>query len=131
MTADYGRGSPFVNGSSGNQLGRIDIAVAPSNADYICAQVQSIVGKNTGGCGSAPGCQIGAWATTDGGGSWSFMQGSQGGALRNCTGGQGDYRQNWYAQQVVLDQNNLNGVFFDKFDVWFSTRLGLALTYTA
>src|SRR6476659_4041531 len=28
-------GSPFVNTTTGNQLGRIDIAVAPSNANYI------------------------------------------------------------------------------------------------
>src|SRR5437762_1709708 len=119
-----GSGSPFVNISTGNQLGRIDIAVAPSNADYIYAQVQSIVGNNNGGCGSAPGCQIGAWATTDGGGSWSFMQGSQGGALRNCTGGQGDYPQNWYDQGVVVDPNNPDRVFFDTFEVWFATRTG-------
>src|SRR5438067_2677018 len=119
-----GSGSPFVNISTGNQLGRIDIAVAPSNADYIYAQVQSIIGNNNGGCGSAPGCQIGAWATTDGGGSWSFMQGSQGGALRNCTGGQGDYPQNWYDQGVVVDPNNPDRVFFDTFEVWFATRTG-------
>src|SRR5947199_700354 len=48
-----GSGSPFVNISTGNQLGRIDIAVAPSNADYIYAQVQSIVGNSNGGCGNS------------------------------------------------------------------------------
>src|SRR5436309_13916513 len=119
-----GSGSPFVNISTGNQLGRIDIAVAPSNADYIYAQVQSIIGNNNGGCGSAPGCQIGAWATTDGGGSWSFMQGSQGGALRDCANGAGDYPQNWYDQGVAVDPNNPDRVFFDTFDVWFATRTG-------
>src|SRR5947207_2739413 len=48
-----GSGSPFVNISTGNQLGRIDIAVAPSNADYIYAQVQSIVGNSNGCCGNS------------------------------------------------------------------------------
>ena len=84
-----GSGTPFVNINTGNQLGRIDITVAPSNSNYIYAQGQSIVGNSNSGCGSAPGCQIGAWATTNGGTNWSFMEGSQGGALRNCTGGAG------------------------------------------
>jgi hypothetical protein len=39
-----GSGSPFVDINTGNQLGRIDIAVAPSNPNYIYAQGQSIVG---------------------------------------------------------------------------------------
>ena len=119
-----GSGSPFVNINTGNQLGRIDIAVAPSNPNYIYAQVQSIVGNNNGGCGNAAGCQIGAWATTDGGTSWAFMEGSQGGALRDCQNGAGDYPQNWYDQGVVVDPNNPDRVFFDTFEVWFATRTG-------
>ena len=71
-------------GSSTNQLGRIDIAVAPSNPNYIYAQAQSIVWNNNGGCGNTNGCQLGAWASTDGGASWTYMEGSQGGALRDC-----------------------------------------------
>ena len=119
-----GSGSPFVDVNTGDQLGRIDIAVAPNNSNYVYAQVQSIIGNSNGGCGSAPGCQIGAWATTNGGTSWTFMEGSQGGALRNCTGGQGDYPQNWYDQGVVVDPNNPDRVFFDTFEVWFATRTG-------
>jgi hypothetical protein len=119
-----GSGSPFVNITTGDQLGRVDIAVAPSNPNYIYAQVQSIVGNSNGGCGGAPGCQIGAWATTDGGTSWTFMQGSQGGALRNCNNNAGDYPQNWYDQGVVVDPNNPDRVFFDTFEVWFATRTG-------
>ena len=119
-----GTGVPFSNTTTGDQLGRIDIAVAPSNPNYIYAQVQSIAPNSNGGCGGAPGCQIGAWATTNGGTSWSFMEGSQGGALRNCTGGQGDYPQNWYDQGVTVDPNNPDRVFFDTFEVWFATRTG-------
>src|SRR5438874_8604614 len=117
-------GSPFVNTTTGNQLGRIDIGVAPSNPNYIYAQGQSIAPNSNGGCGSAPGCQLGAWATTDGGATWAYMEGSQGGSLRNCTGGQGDYPQNWYDQGVAVDPNNPDRVFFDTFDVWFATRTG-------
>src|SRR5438132_862689 len=119
-----GSGSPFVDINTGDQLGRIEIAVAPSNSNYIYAQVQSIVGNNNGGCGNSAGCQIGAWASTDGGASWTYMEGSQGGSLRNCTGGQGDYPQNWYDQGVAVDPNNPDRVFFDTFDVWFATRTG-------
>ena len=119
-----GSGSPFVDINTGNQLGRIDIAVAPSNSNYIYAQGQSIVGNSNGGCGGAAGCQIGAWATTDGGASWSYMEGSQGGALRDCQNTAGDYPQNWYDQGVVVDPNDPERVFFDTFDVWFATRTG-------
>jgi hypothetical protein len=119
-----GSGTAFVNTTTGNQLGRIDIAVAPSNPNYIYAQGQSIAPNSNGGCGSANGCQLGAWATTNGGTSWTYMEGSQGGSLRNCSGGQGDFAQNWYDQGVVVDPNNPDRVFFDTFDVWFATRTG-------
>jgi hypothetical protein len=119
-----GSGSPFVDINTGDQLGRIDIAVAPSNANYIYAQVQSIVTNSNGGCGNAPGCQIGSWATTNGGTSWTYMEGSQGGALRDCQGGAGDFPQNWYNQGVAVDPNNPDRVFFDTIDVWFATRTG-------
>src|SRR5947208_10374719 len=116
-----GSGSAFVDINTGDQLGRVEIAVAPSNPNYIYAQVQSIVGNSNGGCGSAPGCQIGAWATTNGGASWSYMEGSQGGALGDCGF---DYPQNWYDQGVAVDPNNPDRVFFVTYDVWFAARKG-------
>ena len=120
---------PIVGGtgtcdSSTNQLGRMDIAVAPSNPNYIYAQAQSIVWNSDAGCGSSNGCQLGAWATTDGGTSWTYMEGSQGGSLRDCQSFAGDYPQNWYDQGVAVDPNNPDRVFFDTFDVWFATRTG-------
>src|SRR6266705_30503 len=114
-----GSGSPFVNINTGNQLGRIDIAVAPSNANYIYAQGQSIA-VNGGNCG-ANGCQLGAWASTNGGGTWSYMEGSQGPALGDCGF---DYPQNWYDQGIAVDPNNPDRVFFDTYDIWFATRTG-------
>src|SRR5438094_3083063 len=117
---------PIVGGtgtcdSSTNQLGRIDIAVAPGNANYIYAQAQSIVWNSNTGCGSTNGCQLGAWATTDGGTTWNYMEGSQGGSLSDCGF---DYPQNWYDQGVAVDPNDPDRVFFDTFDVWFATRTG-------
>ena len=72
-----GSGTPYSNPTTGDQLGRIDIAVAPSNPNVIYAQVQSIA-ANTGGCGGAAGCQLGVWQTNNGGTSWTYMAGSQG-----------------------------------------------------
>jgi hypothetical protein len=121
-----GGGATCPGGSSSNQLGRIDIGVAPSNPNYIYAQAQSIIPNTSGGCGSSNGCQLGAWASSDGGTSWTYMQGSQGGLLTNCGGpvGSGDYPQNWYDQGVAVDPNDPDRVFFDTFEVWFATRTG-------
>jgi len=67
-------------GSSSNQVGRIDIAVAPSNANYIYAQVCSIVWNNNTMCGNTNGCQLG-WASVAGlpsvSASWMAVLGRQ------------------------------------------------------
>ncbi len=123
-------GTAYVNSSTGNQLGRIDIGVAPSDPNTIYAQVQSIAANSNGGCGNTAGCQLGAWATTDGGATWTYMAGSAGQSLRACAGsgpgssGNGDYPQNWYDQGVVVDPNDADRVFFDTFEVWLATRTG-------
>jgi hypothetical protein len=123
-----GSGVAYVNATTGNQLGRIDMAVAPSNPNVIYAQVQSITPNNNSGCGNAAGCQLGVWATTNGGGTWSFMGGSAGFSLRRCNAGaaagSGDYPQNWYDQAVAVDPNNADRVFVSTYDVWFATRTG-------
>src|SRR5207244_11880054 len=69
-----GSGSPYVSSSSGNQFGRIDIGVAPSNPNVIYAQVQSIAANNNSGCGNTAGCEIGAWPITNGGFSCTVMR---------------------------------------------------------
>ena len=112
-------GTAYVNSTTGNQLGRVDMAVAPSNSNYIYAQVQSITPNSNSGCGSANGCQLGAYRTTDGGVTWTQITGSPGASLTNCSGGAGDYPQNWYDQGIAVDPNNPDRVFFDTFDVWF------------
>jgi hypothetical protein len=122
-TATYCGGA---NGGTVNNLGRIDIAVAPSNPNVIYAQVGSIDWNSTSGCGTTTGCQLGAWASADGGATWQFMVGSAGGSLTACTGtaGGGDYPQNWYDQGIVVDPNNADRVFFDTFEIWLANRTG-------
>ncbi|MDQ6860818.1 MAG: hypothetical protein M3032_06645 [Verrucomicrobiota bacterium] len=125
-------GVPYSNITTGNQVGRIDIAVAPSNPNVIYAQVQSIAPNSDSGCGNAAGCQLGAFFTNDGGATWTFMAGSQGGALRQCnsTGpansatSAGDYPQNWYDQHVEVDPNDASRVFFDTHEIWMATQNG-------
>ena len=137
MNADSG--TPYGgNINTGNQLGRIDIGVAPSNPNVIYAQVGSIAPNNNSGgsasCGNTSGCQLGAWYTTDGGNTWTFMAGSAGGSLRACNSSgvansattAGDYPQNWYDQGVAVDPNDATRVFFDTFEVWFATQGGTA-----
>src|SRR5204863_9913061 len=71
-------GTAYVSPGVGNQAGRIDIAVAPSNSNYIYAQVQAIAPNSNGGCGGANGCQLGAYRSTDGGATWSQIPNSPG-----------------------------------------------------
>src|SRR5207237_8176210 len=52
---------------STNKLGRIDIAVAPSNPNYIYAQVQAIETQSS--CGGT-GCELAAWRSTNSGATW-------------------------------------------------------------
>ena len=77
-------GGTTTNGGTVNNLGRIDIAVAPSNPNVIYAQVGSINWNSASGCGNTNGCQLGAWASADGGATWQFMTGSAGGSLAAC-----------------------------------------------
>ncbi|HJT82006.1 MAG TPA: hypothetical protein VJ719_12480, partial [Chthoniobacterales bacterium] len=100
-----------------NQVGRIDIAVAPSNSNYIYAQVQAINPQST--CGNVAGCQLGAYRTTDGGTTWTQIPGSAGADLNDCEAGAGDYGQNWYDQGLAVDPTNPDRVFFDTFEIWF------------
>jgi uncharacterized repeat protein (TIGR01451 family) len=125
-----GTGTPYGgNISTGNQLGRMDIAVAPSNPNYIYAQVGSIIPNANAGCGTAAGCQLGVWSSIDGGATWTFLTGSAGGSLRNClgtntSGNPGDYPQNWYDQGMAVDPNNPDRLFLDTYDTWLVTRTG-------
>ncbi len=117
-------GTATFCGNAVNNLSRVDIAVAPSNPNYIYAQVASINWNNNSQCGNTTGCQLGVFVTTDGGDNWTMMQGSAGGSLLDCSSAAGDYNQNWYDQGLVVDPNNPERVFIDTTDIWFATRTG-------
>jgi hypothetical protein len=109
-------GGTVCASSSTNKLGRIDIAVAPSNPNVIYAQVQAIETQSS--CGGT-GCELAAWRSTNGGTTWAQIQGSTGASLLDCGGSAADYNQNWYDQGIAVDPNNPDRAFFDTFDIWF------------
>jgi hypothetical protein len=109
-------GTKYGGAGVGNQVGRIDIAIAPSNSNYLYAQLQAITVQSS--CG-AQGCQLGAYRSTNGGTSWTLIPGSDGASLTDCDGMGADYTQNWYDQGVAVDPNNPDRVFFDTFEIWF------------
>jgi hypothetical protein len=108
-------GAPFPT----NTLGRIDMAMAPSNHNVIYAQVQAIAA----GGGTQQGGQLGVWRTTDAGATWQQRSSPTG-----LTGCDGDYNQNWYDQGIAVDPNNPDIVFLDTHDIWKSTNGGTVFT---
>ncbi|MCI0397786.1 MAG: hypothetical protein L0332_10885 [Chloroflexi bacterium] len=97
------------DGNPANDLvGRIDLAMAPSDNDVIYAQVAN----NTN-----PGATIGVWQTTNGGTSWT--QRATPADFSGCGGGMG---QTWYNAGVVVDPNDPNVVFLSQIDVYRSVN---------
>ena len=95
-TMNAGNGTPctVLTRRRGDQLGRIDIAVAPSNPNSFTHRCSPSPEYNGGNCGNATGCQLGAWATTDGGTLLVVLwQGSQGGVARKLSCGHATTRR--------------------------------------
>lgn len=113
-----GSGIPVYQ-AGGDVLGRIDLAMAPSDPSVIYAQVQAIQAVS----GQQRGGQLGVWRTTDGGTTWEQRSGVSG-----LTGCAGDYPQNWYDQGMAVDPNDSNTVFLDTFDIFRSANGGTTFT---
>ena len=121
-----------------NKLGRIEMAIAPSNPNVMYAEVQSIDPQPA--CGAlqvlgettSRGCFLGLWRTANGGTTWtqvashttlSFIEGT------TTAGPCGeDTPQMWYDMGLAVDPNNPNAVFMDAIDIWKSTDGGQTLT---
>ena len=120
-----GSGVLYVNPTTGNQLGRIDIAVAPSNPNVMYAQVQSIAGNNAGSCGGAPGCQLGRLGDHQRRRD-VVVHGRLAGPLARRL------RLRLSAELVrpglAVDPNNPDRLFVDTYDIWFATRTGSTFT---
>jgi len=121
-----------------NLLGRIEMAMAPSNSRVMYAEVQSIDPQPA--CGAlqvlgettSRGCFLGLWRTGDGGTTWtkvadhktlSFVEGT------NTAGPCGeDTPQMWYDMGLAVDPHNPDALFMDAIDIWKSTDGGKTLT---
>lgn len=104
---------------AGNQLGRLDAAIAPSNPDVIYVAVQAILASG----GTQRGGLLGIWRTTNGGTTWTKQAGPAG--LSGCFG---DYNQNWYDQNIAVDPNNADTTFLSTVDIFRSTNGGTSYT---
>ena len=103
--AGTGDGDP-----SNDNVGRIDLAMAPSNPNIIYAQVASTILANG---------MLAIYRTEDRGATWT--QRALGTSLINCTGGNGNYTQNWYDQGLAVDPSDPNTVYKLNVDFWRST----------
>jgi hypothetical protein len=97
------------DGNPANDLvGRIDMAMAPSNHNVIYAQVAHNVNSSA---------TLGVWRTVDGGLTWT--QQASPSDFTGCGGGVG---QTWYNAGVTVDPNNPDVVFLSMIDVFRSTN---------
>ena len=124
--------------ATANKLGRIELAIAPSDPNVLYAEVQKIDPQTT--CGAlqlvsattARGCFLGLWRTSNGGATWtkvadhSTMSFPEGATTAGPCGE--DTPQMWYDMALAVDPNNPDALFLDAIDIWKSTDGGKTLT---
>ncbi len=96
------------NGNPGGVVGRIDMAMAPSDPDVIYAAAADTFLNNG---------LLAIYRTDDGGVSW--VQG---------TNNDGGSAQNWWNQNVIVDPTDPMTIFVDIIDIWRSTDGGATVT---
>jgi len=121
-----------------NKLGRIEMAIAPSDPQVLYAEVQAVdPQENCGalqalGAGTARGCFLGLWRTSNGGTSWTKVADHStmdflGGTVTAGPCGE-DTPQMWYDMGLAVDPNNPDAFFLDAIDIWKSNDGGQTLT---
>jgi photosystem II stability/assembly factor-like uncharacterized protein len=105
----YNGGATWFGLSSGfpTTAGRIQLAIAPSNYNYIYAS-----------CATTGGALLGLYRSTDAGTSWTLMNSST-----NYLSSQG-----WYDNAVVVNPSDANKVVVGGLDVYSSVNGGTTLT---
>lgn len=107
--AGTGDGNP-----NNDAIGRIDLAMAPSDPQVIYAQVNGGVDIQN---------PLGVWRTTNGGTSWTQVATIS--DFLTCNSGIG---QTWYNAGVTVDPNNPDVVFLSMIDLYRSTNGGDTFT---
>ncbi len=103
--AGTGSGTPFPT----NTIGRIDMAVAPSDTDVIYAQVANITTR----------ALRAVWRSGDGGATWQQRATASG--ITGCDGGG---NQAWYDQGITVDPTDPDILFMSTVDLVRSTNGG-------
>jgi hypothetical protein len=123
-----------------NKLGRIEMAIAPSNSQVMYAEVQKVDPQNV--CGALQalgettnrGCFLGLWRTGNGGATWkriadhSTMSFIEGTATAGPCGE--DTNQNWYNEGLAVDPNDPDIFFLDAIDIWKGVHSNGSATLT-
>jgi len=121
-----------------NKLGRIEMAIAPSDPNVLYAEVQAVDPQD--GCGVlqllgetvARGCFLGLWRTADGGATWNQVADHMTLSFPEGTISAGpcgeDTPQMWYDMGLAVDPNDPDSLFFDAIDIWKSADGGHTLT---
>jgi hypothetical protein len=124
--------------ASANKLGRIEMAIAPSNPQVLYAEVQAV--DPQAGCGvlqllgetTSRGCFLGLWRTANGGTSWTQVANHTTMSFPEGTVTAGpcgeDTPQMWYDMGLAVDPNNPDALLLDAIDIWKSNDGGQTLT---
>ncbi len=107
--AGTGDGNP-----SGKVLGRIELAIAPSNPNVLYAMGSHATANNV----------FGVWRSADGGDSWTQTTTSAGVQSGGCGSAAGGGGQMWYDANLTVDPNNADVVLLSGVDLYRSTNAG-------
>ncbi len=107
--AGTGNGNP-----SGKTLGRIELAIAPSNPQILYAMGSHATSNNV----------LGVWRSNDSGGTWSQVAATAGVQSQSCPNSAGGGQQMWYDANLTVDPNNPEIVLLSGVDLYRSMNGG-------
>jgi len=107
--AGTGNGNP-----AGKVLGRIELAIAPSNPQILYAMGAHTTNSNV----------LGVWRSNNGGTTWTQTATTAGVQAQSCANATGGGAQMWYDAGLTVDPNNAENVLLSGVDLYRSTNGG-------
>ncbi|MBX3725421.1 MAG: hypothetical protein KF823_05835 [Xanthomonadales bacterium] len=107
--AGTGNGDP-----TGKVLGRLELAIAPSNPSVLYAMAAHATANNV----------LGVWRSNDGGDTWTQTAATAGVQAQSCSSAAGGGQQMWYDANLTVDPNDPNTVLLSGVDLYRSTNGG-------